>query len=1385
MPLTATDIAGMHHRNCSLALRLAHDRPHDQSKQFSVRTSALFQRGNKWEAHLTTILRRENLLLDLSGTHQNSNATLLFDSISKDTRFLFFITGVVFPPNSTLFKTSLRTTKPDYIRVTKNTDGSIILAVIDAKISHTLKVSHQIQIGIYAASLIQIIKEQCPANLVVSVDNVKFLVYLSPPKGALWPTSKEYFGNSDGAFSLTTVFPLLENTLNKIVPTILNEENLEALEWGVGDRCEECEFEPGCIARAKTVGDVSLVGGTMGRDRAALKTVVELAKSQNLVIRGKFSKKFDTGIPNTSEWNEFWIKRCSNNIVGSNNFTDIEYLDAAIKTPGFFDRFESSHPSICSTVNRLLKLSATRNDSPVVKSVLENTVKPIHKIPYSAFPKSEDHAVFISTVSDPLSDDIVAVSILHKNQTHILYRETIISKNPNENNLSFQFTQSLANIINFLLVHATPTPRVQFYTFTAVEKREITDMIVSEICTTKDPQSLENAQLCAAALLDHPTVLLSTLIPIPLLMSKSQLIGAKIPKLKADIQWYLQAIEGTESRRNETVVKLKQRIEDIVADNVEISLIPRVVVVADVVKNAVVLPAVSRITLETCAQMLLGVSQLASVETVYQLWVNGNRENDIRESLESWNFVCSNICLDIRRRISAVSPIETVFVNELAEFRVVQLDLCKDSVLSRLLFLTQFEMIKEFQSIKELRLNSNQSNELEYIGAVPNSGIIFEHRFLVHSGLSTIQSKYNSDESSSFEMFDWILVTSNTPHATKFNDLLHMSQAYSHLKLNDDEVKEFGEHVCFANISNVNDAQGTVTVKVKCAKGFKFVNGDGKRKIFDLYPRFVDFNTQKSVRGIIETEITRLKRIESNEPAPLFLRLVAPETQNSSESIKTWNLKTSSQKQDSAQETILYRLYRELYDLKTLDTHSRPFHFLPSQHAAVKGAIENVVTIVWGPPGNGKTHTLALSCLRLIETSARLGRKNCCILMTAFTNAAIKTFKDKVEELLEHRKQDWFKDVSFSEWTKSISVCDLKDNNPLGSSWSYDLLYTRRSIFKLFEATPALKGTFDILVIDEGSQFLTSCCTIAFQAIDIPDISTKRLIIAGDHRQLGPLLKANYPTPPESRPLFGSILDCLIHQNEPITFMLKDNFRFVESLCRFTERLYVNKNDQFIPMRGSQTMISNSIDSWFQTHTATDKLNAIVKKIGRTSLVSILLNGKLDKTSTQASFEDHISREANLAASLVKLFHEIVPDGRIFVITPHKLQRAHLLHLLATHTHRGSKYLRIDTVERMQGDQADIVLACYGFTSHTPTFENELEFVYSIRRINVALSRPKALCILISSRNLFEPPASVLGLQSSREGLDHLCRFRERSIEFGWSGDEQLELEDGIATLQI
>jgi len=206
------------------------------------------------------------------------------------------------------------------------------------------------------------------------------------------------------------------------------------------------------------------------------------------------------------------------------------------------------------------------------------------------------------------------------------------------------------------------------------------------------------------------------------------------------------------------------------------------------------------------------------------------------------------------------------------------------------------------------------------------------------------------------------------------------------------------------------------------------------------------------------------------------------------------------------------------------------------------------------------------------------------------------------------------------------------------------------------------------------------------------------------------------------------------------------------------------------------------------------------------SLALLSLNTISGTGSLNYGYEAHIKAEAHLAAALVYQLRKCAPEEHIFVATPHRIQRQAVRLALdhpraavpseedqlatalesvtldevgtaipsavqqrlpmASQTAVPNKsYVTVDTIERLQGSEAAFVICLFSH-SHAQgisTDTSRLSFLLNRRRLNVAISRAKTLCIFITSKEVLRPPAAILADPESTKGYMYLRAYEERA----------------------
>ena len=120
---------------------------------------------------------------------------------------------------------------------------------------------------------------------------------------------------------------------------------------------------------------------------------------------------------------------------------------------------------------------------------------------------------------------------------------------------------------------------------------------------------------------------------------------------------------------------------------------------------------------------------------------------------------------------------------------------------------------------------------------------------------------------------------------------------------------------------------------------------------------------------------------------------------------------------------------------------------------------------------------------------------------------------------------------------------------------------------------------------------------------------------------------------------------------------------------------------------------------------------------------------------------------------LALLTREVAPN-EIGVVVPYRAQ-SRLIRSLLRRTLEDSEVFNkivVDTVERMQGQEREVILV--SFTTASPKFAAQVaDFLFSPNRLNVAVTRPRSKLILVGSHEMLAADEYDM---SKKESLDLL-----------------------------
>ncbi|EMA58492.1 DNA replication factor Dna2 [Halorubrum distributum JCM 13561] len=342
-----------------------------------------------------------------------------------------------------------------------------------------------------------------------------------------------------------------------------------------------------------------------------------------------------------------------------------------------------------------------------------------------------------------------------------------------------------------------------------------------------------------------------------------------------------------------------------------------------------------------------------------------------------------------------------------------------------------------------------------------------------------------------------------------------------------------------------------------------------------------------------------------------------------------------------------------------------------SQNEAVELAVDaEDLALIHGPPGTGKTYTIARTIRALVAEGNR-------VLLSAFTNRA-------VDNALEALRDQGFDDV-LRVGTETGVRGDMQDVRLVQRGEPNAKAAELRDT-PVVAATTAACGSrvmreceFDVALVDEASQ-LTEPGTHA--AINRAD----RFVLVGDHEQLPPVVRAE-------NDLQTSLFQRLIERYPDASVMLDRQYRMSQRIQAFASaEFYDGALRPATPEVAGQTLADLGVDP-----------DALAPELtGGVGFVDP--DGERDGNRNV--------REAERVAAVVDAYVAagVDPDD-VGVIAPFRAQVAEI----------GRRTdVTVDTVDRFQGSSKEVILVSFVATGDLdgPIFEDH-------RRVNVALTRAK------------------------------------------------------------
>jgi len=351
--------------------------------------------------------------------------------------------------------------------------------------------------------------------------------------------------------------------------------------------------------------------------------------------------------------------------------------------------------------------------------------------------------------------------------------------------------------------------------------------------------------------------------------------------------------------------------------------------------------------------------------------------------------------------------------------------------------------------------------------------------------------------------------------------------------------------------------------------------------------------------------------------------------------------------------------------------------------------------LVQGPPGAGKTRLLA-------EVISALCAAGCRIALTAFTHRAVDhvllTLRKLAPEL------PLFKLGVASARDSHVRAAGVRFMDPRQAS----RLPTTGALvagtcFQLAKLPP--KAAFHFTVFDEAAQ-LPIPHAIAGMLL------SSRWIFLGDHRQLPPVVTSHHADASVTTSIFehlhalygGHLLDVSYRMNDQVCAVIGETFY------------------------GGRLTSAPGVASRRMPFNAGGALDDILDPEHSAVLARV----------------DHMQpgmrsiEEANLIADLVGelLTRHGVGSGDIAIVAPFRSQVRMIRSALQRKATPGSDSIAVETIERIQGQEREVVLVSLA-VGDPETLHARSSFFFSGNRLNVALSRARSKFVLVAAKGAF------------------------------------------------
>jgi predicted RecB family nuclease len=394
-------------------------------------------------------------------------------------------------------------------------------------------------------------------------------------------------------------------------------------------------------------------------------------------------------------------------------------------------------------------------------------------------------------------------------------------------------------------------------------------------------------------------------------------------------------------------------------------------------------------------------------------------------------------------------------------------------------------------------------------------------------------------------------------------------------------------------------------------------------------------------------------------------------------------------------------------------TAARPGETANEAVIRVGRSLDGQVLAVQGPPGSGKTTVGAALIRALLDDGKTVG-------VTATSHAVIGNLLEAVGRpgLQKCEPDQHCGSAHIAQTTSNAEVVQALANRDARLVGATAWLWARAD----------MASSVDVLVVDEAGQFALANATAVARG-------ARALVLLGDPQQLTQPTQAVHPA--------GAGVSVLEH--------------------------FLDGHDTIPPDRGvfldTSWRMHPTITNFISTLAYDGRLHSAEGREHQEVISSSVLNGHglrmipVDHTGMSAASPVEADAVAGLWLGLQGAIYRdhdgqehVMGESDVLVVAPYNNQ----VSLIKA---RLSPAARVGTVDKFQGQQAPVVI--YSMTSSTADdAPRGIGFLYDLHRLNVAVSRAKAIAVIVMSPTLLD--AAVKNPEQLRR-VNSLCRFAEHA----------------------